>query len=361
MIAKISWASCVGLLPLAAQAAAPQQAWTERLTPAQHAKVRAFQAQHPQSDYDKDGALTPSEILRFRVSFKKRKGPEARQAEALLRATYTPAPVEAGRTYGPAPGKRIKLFILSGQSNMVGQGMSAELPDASWRGSDRVLMFENGVWQPLRPLRYKFGPEISFAHAIAKAWPDETIGIVKQAYGGTGVLAWSPTWTKEKADLTRDGHKGNLWKALTDKVRAAREAAPCDAAAFVWKQGGKDTSKLAAAEQYLDNLKALIDALRRELDAADMPAVIGSPRYKGTPDDVSEFDFSVFARQLRGRPGIRHVLQAHYEIQKVAPPAVMVRIPNLPKVAPGNVHFNTEGQLMQGQLLAAGYLGFVNR
>ena len=61
-------------------------------------------------------------------------------------------------------------------------------------------MFEDGKWQPLRPFyvyndkhmknfgltESSFGPEIGFAHAIAEAWPNETIGIVKWDARGTG-------------------------------------------------------------------------------------------------------------------------------------------------------------------------------
>ena len=123
-------------------------------------------------------------------------------------------------------GKKIKVLIMSGQSGMAGFGRSHELPDALREGNDRVLMFEDGKWQPLRPFHvypeslrkkfglteFSFGPEIGFAHAIAEAWPNETIGIVKQAAGGTGVLAWHPNWTKEQADRTKNAGRGDLFK-----------------------------------------------------------------------------------------------------------------------------------------------------
>ena len=99
----------------------------------------------------------------------------------------------------------LKVFILAGQSNMVGWGDSKKLPDDLRRGNERVLMFENGKWQPLKPIKkamknqqkfgmteFSFGPEIAFAHQVAKAWPDETIGIVKVAIGGTSILTWKP-------------------------------------------------------------------------------------------------------------------------------------------------------------------------
>ena len=49
--------------------------------------------------------------------------------------------------------KKLKVFILAGQSNMVGWGDSAKLPEELRSGGDRVLMFENGKWQPLKPTR----------------------------------------------------------------------------------------------------------------------------------------------------------------------------------------------------------------
>jgi hypothetical protein len=73
--------------------------------------------------------------------------------------------------------KKMKVFILSGQSGMAGFGRSHELPDALRKGHDRVLMFEDGKWQPLKPFNvypenlrkkfglteFSFGPEIAFA------------------------------------------------------------------------------------------------------------------------------------------------------------------------------------------------------
>ena len=47
----------------------------------------------------------------------------------------------------------LKVFILAGQSNMVGWGDSKKLPDDLRRGNERVLMFENGKWQPLKPIK----------------------------------------------------------------------------------------------------------------------------------------------------------------------------------------------------------------
>ena len=45
----------------------------------------------------------------------------------------------------------VKVFILAGQSNMVGQGASYQLDVEAKRGNERVLMFEKERWQPKLP------------------------------------------------------------------------------------------------------------------------------------------------------------------------------------------------------------------
>ena len=241
---------------------------------------------------------------------------------------------------------------------MAGQGLSAELPPEMLRPNNRLLMFAKGKWQPLRPLRYTFGPEIAFGHAMAKAWPDETIGIVKQARGGTGILAWHPDWTAEKADLTGDARKGNLWKELTDKVRDARNAADCEIMAFVWQQGGKDMQKLETGKQYLSNLRALIEGLRKETGVPDLPLVLGSYRQEGIPDDLSNFVPEKYTG--RGRPGAPYVLKAQFDAQKELAPAKMIPLRELER-HPENVHYNTNGQLELGRLFAEGFLELAGR
>lgn len=264
------------------------------------------------------------------------------------------------------PSKKIKVFILSGQSNMVGFGNSLELPDALRNGNDRVLMFEDGKWQPLRPFwllpdklrkkfgltEFSFGPEIAFAHAIAEAWPNETIGIVKQAAGGSGVLAWNPNWTKEQADRTKDGRRGNLFKKLTDKVKAACASRDCELMGFLWLQGGKDMSFVDVAKEYLTNLKAMADGVRKEVGAEDMPFLYGSGRRSGIPDDLSDM---VPTEIKSKRPGAMWVFKAQWDAQQAITNAKMVILRDLER-HPQNVHYNTAGQLELGRLFAEAYL-----
>ena len=375
-------------------------------------KTQEFMKKYPEADANKDGALTPVEIWYSRSKMQNAGNYAAmKDMDALMEAGYTPTPIDENKTYGPAPGKKIKLFILSGQSNMVGQGLSAELSEGMLHPNNQLLMFENGKWQPLRPLRPTFGPEITFGHAMANAWPDETIGIVKQAQGGTAILAWHPNWTREKADragdeaikkilanadangdgkISRDEasgrisylfdrldsngdrfltvqelqrvlrNKGVLWKELTDKVRDARNKANCEIMGFIWQQGGADMQKLETGKQYLSNLRALIEGLRKETGVPDLPLVLGSYRPEGIPDDLSNFNPEQYTGGKGSGRGGPYVLKAQFDAQKELAPAKMVPLRDLEK-HPENVHYNTNGQLELGRLFAQAYLELAGR
>ena len=200
-----------------------------------------------------------------------------------------------------AADKPIKAFILAGQSNMVGWGDSTKLSEDLRKGKDRVLMFEDEKWQPLRPFQsanqgqrraglteFHFGPEIAFGHEMAKAWPNETIGIIKLSVGGTSLLAWKPDWSKKDADRVGQGRLGSLYKSLMEKVEAAKKAGDIEIVGFLWLQGGGDMRKVDVAKEYLDNLKSLVAAVRKDLGVPDLPFVYGSARQPGIPDDLTD-------------------------------------------------------------------------
>jgi hypothetical protein len=267
--------------------------------------------------------------------------------------------------------KKIKVFILSGQSNMGGWGNSLELTDSLRYGTENKLMFENGKWQKLKPHRktntkqkenfgmteFNFGPEISFANELTKAYPNETIGIIKSSTGGTGILAWSPNWTKEQADRTKDGRKGDLYKVLIDKVKAAQKEADIEIVGFLWQQGGKDMTQVSLGKEYFNNLKSLIDGLRKDLNLPNLPAFIGCSVSK---EELKNVDKAQLDRVKKGRPGVEHVILARFEAEEKIPNVKVVVTPNLEK-HPKNVHYNTKGQLGLGEYYANSFLEFVSK
>jgi len=265
--------------------------------------------------------------------------------------------------------KKIKVFILSGQSNMVGWGNSMELPDNLRYGTENVLMFEDGKWQKLKPYKttnekqreryamteFSFGPEISFATEISKAYPNETIGIIKSATGGTGILAWSPSWTKEQADRSNDGNKGDLYIVLIDKVKAAQKSANIEIVGFLWQQGGKDMTKLSLAKEYFDNLNAMIAGIRGDLDLPDLPVFIACSVSEKALKNLDKAQKAQLEKMQKVRPGIEYVIRARFKAEEKIPNVKVVVTPDLEK-HPKNIHYNTNGQLALGKLYAEAFI-----
>jgi len=267
--------------------------------------------------------------------------------------------------------KTIKVFILSGQSNMVGWGEDSKLPDYLSNGDAHKLMFENGKWEILKPFKPSnkgqtkyglsgntFGPEISLAEEISKSYPNETIGIIKSSFGGTGILAWSPNWTKEQANRTNDGRKGDLYKVLIDKIKAAQKEANIEIVGFMWQQGGKDMTKVSLGKEYFDNLKFLIKGLRKDLDLPNLPVFIGCSVSKETLTSMK--DSPQLQKVKKARPGVEHVISARFKAEQQLSNVKVVVTPNLEK-HPKNVHYNTSGQLKLGEYYANTFLKFIDK
>jgi len=259
----------------------------------------------------------------------------------------------------------MKVFVLAGQSNMVGWGDSRKLPEPMRKGNPRVLMFEQGRWQPLRPCvkarknqekfgmtEFSFGPEIRFAHEIAQAWPDETIGIIKLAVGGTSILAWKPDWSKQDADRVRQGQHGSLYEKLVTKVKQAGQKRDIELAGFLWLQGGGDMKNVAVAKEYLDNLKSLVAALRSDAGNSTMPALWGTMRRTQDPDDLSDL---VPSRVDGPYPAVEYVLKAQWQARDEISNSRVVVLRDI-ETHPMNVHYNTAGQLQVGRLFATAFL-----
>jgi hypothetical protein len=138
---------------------------------------------------------------------------------------------------------KIRLFILSGQSNMAG-----------------------------------LNPDLSFTPSVKKAFPDDEVIVVKSAQGGQPIRRWYRNW-KAPADVRvklRPGEKGNgdLYDVLMTKVQGAIAGKNIDTVTFVWMQGEAD-AKAGLAAVYEESLRGLIKQLRDDLKRPDMFFVIG--------------------------------------------------------------------------------------
>jgi Ca2+-binding EF-hand superfamily protein len=187
---------------------------------------------------------------------------------------------------------------------------------------------------------------------MAKAWPDETIGVVKFSVGGTSILTWKPDWSKEDADRVGQGRLGSLYKKLLAKIDQAGRDREIKIVGFLWLQGGGDMKNVAVANEYLENLKSLVAAIRKDTGVPDLPFFCGSPRRTQDPDDISDL---VPQRVTGPYPAVEFVLKAQWDAQKEIPNSRTVILRDI-ETHPMNVHYNTAGQLMVGKLFADIYL-----
>ncbi len=196
----------------------------------------------------------------------------------------------------------VDLLIVAGQSNAVGyDAKPTELPADEvdqqilfwWRCGDpppdQHDSTSGGKWARLQPQplgdpkkpregrQYGnfaqpeggFGPEIGFARTLA-AKGKSKLAVVKAAFSGTALKRdWNP------AD---PGEGGSCYRSLIEETRAAIAAAKQDGLqlrprAFVWVQGESDANA-EHAPHYADNLSAMLTALRRDIDAPKLPALI---------------------------------------------------------------------------------------
>ena len=103
-------------------------------------------------------------------------------------------PVDDTSTSEPA-----LVYLLAGQSNMVGLGQVTALPPSQRQTQDDVQIYWSGRegWQALQPssagsntwVTY-IGPEVSFGRAMKDAQPEREVYLIKHADGGTALADW---------------------------------------------------------------------------------------------------------------------------------------------------------------------------
>jgi alpha-galactosidase len=236
---------------------------------------------------------------------------------------------------------KVKLFLLAGQSNMEGKGsvvvMNHQLSMPAkqarftrYKDGDRwaerddvsiVYLGNRGRRQGKLTVGYGisqkdshdlFGPELGFGWTVGDYF-DQPILIVKTAWGGKSLdrdfrppsrgLPDSVTNQFENANkrnpnLTIEEYKqgyGHYYRQMIDEVlRVIGDPATylpdyqnqgIQIAGFVWFQGWNDQYAPTSAEDYQENMIALIRDVRRDLNAPDLPVVIGAMGHNGAKQD----------------------------------------------------------------------------
>ena len=225
------------------------------------------------------------------------------------------------------------------------------------------------------------------AHQLAELWPEDNIGIIKVAVGGTGICGFEKDWSFERAELTWDGKKGPLYKDLENAVTEARKISKPEFCGFVWKQGAADGTRKELAYAYFERLNQLISHLRTDLGSPNLPVfvfpymtdkeLLKAVQVQMSEEELSEAknsaskpsendeellktllsylykDNASKARKLLGRrPYIGTVIMAQNKAGREIPNVRAVRHGKLP-VGDDGVHFNAEGQLQLGKITAS--------
>jgi hypothetical protein len=225
---------------------------------------------------------------------------------------------------------------------------------------------------------------VSFAHQLADFWPEDTIGIIKVASGGTGIRGFEKNWSFERANRTFDGKKGSLYKDVMNAVAEAKRISNPEFCGFFWKQGAADGTKKELAQEYYDTFKLLITDLRTDLNAPDLPVFV--PSYfsdsellkivlsnmidkdvqeakksvsKPPENDVDMLKLLLSYLEEKGslkafgkRPYIANVIMAQNRAGRVIPNVTTLYPGELPRIGGGNNHYNSEGYVKLGKITA---------
>ncbi|MCB1638258.1 MAG: sialate O-acetylesterase, partial [Thiothrix sp.] len=154
------------------------------------------------------------------------------------------------------------IYLLAGQSNMIGKGKVSELAPHLRRTPANVSFYYQGRQQTLARFNH-FGPEVLLAHQLARALPQDHHILVKFAATGSRLIQWVPG--------------SPLYQGLLRQLSYVQTAdgKPATLAAIFWMQGESDARNLAQARAYGERLQHLIQRLRTDTGSPQAPAFIG--------------------------------------------------------------------------------------
>jgi len=216
----------------------------------------------------------------------------------------------------------MQLFLLIGQSNMAGRGKVESKDEVT---NPRIFMLtKEREWVPAKdPLHFDkpvagVGPGLEFARTLVAADSKITVGLIPCAVGGTALEKWKVG--------------GELYMAAVARAREAMKSGTLSG--ILWHQGESDKAHDQVIT-YGDRFAAMIGQLRKDLDAENVPVIMG---------ELGRF-----------RPAHTEFNAALPEISRQVPRCTYVTTENL--VDRGDrLHFDTPSQRMLGQRYAAAFL-----
>lgn len=234
------------------------------------------------------------------------------------------------RTWDDDP-KGVKVFILSGQSNMCGYGHTeegqhgvgglgtlrylanhdAEHPEfhyasllvdpqqpatSEWRTNPRVKLWwrngasanyggriDKGDLGPLTNNGKWFGPEFGFGQIVGDFLKDQDVLLIKPAWGGHNLVS---QFRSPYAVAKRGGEIGPSYIEMFNNIREVLHNLDTEfpewkgrgyqIVGFAWHQGTSDKAPDKVAEEYQHNLPDFINSVRAEFGKPNLPFVIAT-------------------------------------------------------------------------------------
>ena len=227
----------------------------------------------------------------------------------------------SGPTWADQPGKSpVKVFILSGQSNMEGQGtiegdkkgtLRFLVKDPSSAQRYKHLLDKDGNWVvrddvwiwslPRKEVQRRgkltvgyggsdrvIGPEFGFGLAVGEHLGNQVL-LIKIAWGGKSLA-------KDFRPPSSGGQVGDSYSGLIKYAKEVLENLKThfpdydgrgyEIAGFGWHQGWNDGCGWEATKEYEKNLANFIRDLRKEFGVKDMPLVIANSGFAGRQQKV---------------------------------------------------------------------------
>lgn len=167
------------------------------------------------------------------------------------------------------PKDSFHLFLLAGQSNMAGRG---DVSDEDSEINPQILALNAaGEWQhAVDPIHWDkpvagVGLARSFAREYLKDHPGVTIGFIPAACGGSPISTWVP-------GAFFDQTNSHPYDDAISRTKNAVKSGTLKG--ILWHQGESDCHP-GLAEAYEIALSELLARFRTEMDAANLPIVLG--------------------------------------------------------------------------------------
>jgi len=174
------------------------------------------------------------------------------------------------------------VFLMSGQSNMVGTGRPNNLKESNerFKSEHQNVSLELNIAQdfltpekestysgPLKSNAGKvpFGPEVNFGWHISEYFPNRKIVLIKFSENGSSLLSFKKEWSEEEASKTDNAPYGHLYAKMIKFTKEKLDEYGGELRGIIWMQGERDAKYQEAAEQYKENFKKFIGDLRSDL------------------------------------------------------------------------------------------------